>query len=119
MTDQPMPDTHNIEECITLEDDFSIRVKAREELAALAWLEGRKGIPYARLQCLGVIFPELRHVPLIRNGFKRAFCSESGADFLFFWGLQAKFDARLFDRDWIDPYALKLIAPSYGSEVTA
>lgn len=104
-----------------LKDDLSV-VRHRFELLvpedleddALAWLQGRRGLPYARLQCLGVVFPILRRIPLIRNGFKRAFCSESGADFLFFWSLTGKDDTRLRERDWIDPYTLFLIAPSHA-----
>lgn len=96
---------------------FLVTVSEHNQNLALTWLEARKGIPYARLQCLGVLFPILRRIPLIRNGFKRSFCSESGADFLFFWGVLGKSDKRLSARDWIDPYTLKLIAPSYGFAV--
>lgn len=99
---------------------FWLAVSSHNEDAATAWLEGRKGVGYARLQILGLLFPILRRVPLIRNGFRRAFCSETGADFVRRWCLLAHADKRLDDdrRDWIDPYALYLIAPSYGPEVT-
>lgn len=107
---------------------FELNVPEGRGPEALAWLEGRKGIPYARLQCLAVVFPILRRIPFIKNGFRRAFCSESGADFMYRWsdgrdtsgrnlvhGLWV--DPRLECRDFIDPFTLYTYAPDYGSEV--
>lgn len=129
-------DLSNIDEL--LKGDLSV-IRHRYELTlvpgteddALAWLRGRRGIPYGLLQGLGVVFPILRRFPFIRNGCKRAFCSESGADFLYeFCGrkrehlfsreilyTKAQWDSRLADRDWIDPYTLLQIVKDYGVEI--